>query len=628
MPYIAPCSNPVESLPTSSLPSSRRSNITNTRNNIASATMTNANNNNNNMRSTISGLGFTANAFSRPLPSNLTGHQPQGGYFQFSPESPASSDDTGLHFSSSASSSTSSIENDYDELKKAVEAMAIAPSTPSSSSGPSNTLPSNNFSSTALLKKKPSSSTLSTLVLTTPTAARSTTTLLGNATKHTPTASTASSSLSTPSTSIPSSPSSILRKKSGERVKSSLKLPSLVRHQSMPATSKMVHFDAKLERVRHFLYSEKPTAVSAQSSPTEERPKFHWGSDSDHESEPSEDEEDPRIGFQRYLDRTEWQISLPNYNPSLPVDNSKSVFVESIFLSVDKNKLIGNVAVKNLTFEKHVSIRYSLDNWKTITEISAEYNPDVRRKLKVLGYDRFTFSLNLCDFPQHYTKSVLFFCVRFADGNGDVFWDNNNGQNYQVIFTRVNKVKPVQTNRLSVRSHGNGRAINPHRRSKSSHELVGGRDHDQEDDEIFGQLLRKPKSKPSGADQFAARYDFGSSFSNPSPERTGQSGLLINNGPTQAPLGSPKSGEEFALNAKSYQELIDSYCFFHGPKSTPAAKTHKKPPVEDKPASPALYSCTPMTTAAPTTHNSSASTMVSAPNNGASVASAAAEPKP
>ncbi|KAI9211583.1 hypothetical protein DS838_003525 [Geotrichum bryndzae] len=426
------------------------------------------------MRSTISGLGFTANAFSRPLPSNLTGHQPQGGYFQFSPESPASSDDTGLHFSSSASSSTSSIENDYDELKKAVEAMAIAPSTPSSSSGPSNTLPSNNFSSTALLKKKPSSSTLSTLVLTTPTAARSTTTLLGNATKHTPTASTASSSLSTPSTSIPSSPSSILRKKSGERVKSSLKLPSLVRHQSMPATSKMVHFDAKLERVRHFLYSEKPTAVSAQSSPTEERPKFHWGSDSDHESESSEDEEDPRIGFQRYLDRTEWQIS----------------------------------------------------------------------------------------------------------------------------------------------------------RSKSSHELVGGRDHDQEDDEIFGQLLRKPKSKPSGADQFAARYDFGSSFSNPSPERTGQSGLLINNGPTQAPLGSPKSGEEFALNAKSYQELIDSYCFFHGPKSTPAAKTHKKPPVEDKPASPALYSCTPMTTAAPTTHNSSASTMVSAPNNGASVASAAAEPKP
>jgi hypothetical protein len=405
----------------------------------------------------------------------------------------------------------------------------------------------------------------------------------------------------------------------------------------MPATSKMVHFDAKLERVRHFLHSEKPTAVSAQSSPTEERPKFHWGSDSDHESESSEDEEDPRIGFQRYLDRTEWQISLPNYNSSLHLDNSKNVFVESIFLSVDKNNLIGNVAVKNLTFEKHVSIRYSLDNWKTVTEISAEYNPDVRRKLKVLGYDRFTFSLNLCDFPQHYTKSVLFFCVKFADGNGRVFWDNNNGQNYQVIFTRVNKVKPVQTNRLPVRSHGNGHAINAHKRSKSSHELNGGRDTFEEDNEIFGRLLHKPTLKPSGTDPFTARYNFGSSFSNTSPARTGQSGLVINNGPTQAPLGSPKSGEEFALNAKSYQELIDSYCFFHGPKSKPAvpaaAKTRSKPPMEDKPASPspALYSSSSTTTEAPTTLNLSASTTttpVSSPNNGVSAASAAAEPKP
>lgn len=392
-----------------------------------------------------------------------------------------------------------------------------------------------------------SSTALSTLVLTTP-ASRSTANLQNS-----------SPSPSSSDTDTVAAKPRIIRKKSGETVKSSLKLSSLVRHQSMPTTSKMVHFDDNLERVRHFLHSEKPLAVSASSSPTEERPKFHWGTDSDSESESDEEEEDPRLGFQRYLDRTEWHISLPNFKPAEHSD--RMVYVESIFLSSDKNTLLGHIAVKNIAFEKHVSIRYSIDSWKTVTGLDAEYNDDVRRKRRHQGYDRFTFAINMGDFPQHaITTKSIFFCVRYVTA-GQEFWDNNDGANYQVDFTRVTKVKSgvvqrPQSARLPARHH---------RRTKSSEPsfLFGqGNIRDQEpdhehDDELFGALRPKFRAPLKKKDQFSSRYDFGSSFKSPD-------------------FGSKKKENKekdpLALNAKSYQELIDSYCFFGG-KPSPQKST-------------------------------------------------------
>jgi hypothetical protein len=62
----------------------------------------------------------------------------------------------------------------------------------------------------------------------------------------------------------------MVRKKSGELVRPSLRPPSAQRRpSSMPGTptfSKAVHFDAHLEHIRHFLQVDKPLAVSAGSS--------------------------------------------------------------------------------------------------------------------------------------------------------------------------------------------------------------------------------------------------------------------------------------------------------------------------------------------------------------------------
>ncbi|RDW28599.1 hypothetical protein B0I71DRAFT_127030 [Yarrowia lipolytica] len=253
---------------------------------------------------------------------------------------------------------------------------------------------------------------------------------------------------------MPVSPS-IIRKKSGELVKSSLKLSSLVRNKSMPESSmksaaaqaiKNVHFDQKLEHVRHFLNSDRPQAVADGS--VKPRPHHHnhngVGTFQWRDDDSSSDEDDLRKGYDKYIARTEWSLSTPNF-PAVPGPKPHSgepdpmVYLENLFLSADKNNLVGHVAVKNIAFEKQVNVRYSLDYWQTVSQVDATYNDDARKKLKDMGYDRFTFSINMNLLPQHIlTQKPMHLCVRYT-ANGTEYWDNNGFQNFQLDFKRVPK---------------------------------------------------------------------------------------------------------------------------------------------------------------------------------------------
>ncbi|KAF3924907.1 hypothetical protein ABW21_db0207202 [Orbilia brochopaga] len=212
----------------------------------------------------------------------------------------------------------------------------------------------------------------------------------------------------------------MVRKKSGELVKSSLKSPNLRRRpSSMPSTPtypKVVHFDAHLEHVRHFIHSERPTAVSAGSSPVE--------SSMDNESEYPFPSDEPPF---------EWEIGLPNFPER--VDRSSAVVrVEKVALSHDKKSLLGTVAVANIYFQKLVVARFTLDYWQTTSEVAAEYTNDIRRRHNDDGYDRFTFKIKLEDMANLENKT-LFFCVRYRVGEQE-HWDNNNSINYQVDFRK------------------------------------------------------------------------------------------------------------------------------------------------------------------------------------------------
>ena len=222
---------------------------------------------------------------------------------------------------------------------------------------------------------------------------------------------------------------SLIRKKSGELVRPALRASSMRRRpSSMPGTptySKAVHFqDGSLEHVRHFLQVDRPIAVSAGSSPVDpydEEHEFPFGDD-----EPSL----PSPPF-------EWEIRLTNF-PSVSVDrDALPVRTERVYLSPDTKILKGDVVVRNLAFHKLVVVRFTLDYWKTTSEVVAEFNNDVRRSQAAHGCDLFTFRIKLED-QANLENKTMFFCVRY-NVNGHDYWDNNSSINYQVDFSKKAK---------------------------------------------------------------------------------------------------------------------------------------------------------------------------------------------
>jgi Carbohydrate/starch-binding module (family 21) len=215
----------------------------------------------------------------------------------------------------------------------------------------------------------------------------------------------------------------MLRKKSGELVRPALRSTRGRRSSSMPETptfSKAVHFDQHLEHVRHFLQVDRPSAVSAGSPPVE--------SSMSNTEFSEEDSENPLF---------EWVI-VSNFPTEAPERLRQPVRVEQILLSVDNKTLLGSVAVANLAFQKTVAVRFTFNYWKTISEVLAEYNNDIRWKEQADGYDQFNFNIKLAD-QTNLEEKTMFFCVRYAV-NGIEYWDNNNWTNFQVNFRR--KVRP------------------------------------------------------------------------------------------------------------------------------------------------------------------------------------------
>lgn len=214
----------------------------------------------------------------------------------------------------------------------------------------------------------------------------------------------------------------MLRKKSGELVRPALRPPSARRRpSSMPGTptfSKAVHFDAHLEHIRHFLQVDKPLAVSAGSSPIAAY---------DNESEFPFDESPP----------FEWSIVVSNFPAETPLRLAYPVRVERVFLSSDNKNLVGSVSVSNLAFQKTVVARFTLDYWKTTSEVVAEFNHDIRQPRQTDGRDRFNFNIKLADLANLEAKT-MFFCVKYTV-NGKEYWDNNNSTNFQVDFRKKDK---------------------------------------------------------------------------------------------------------------------------------------------------------------------------------------------
>lgn len=87
--------------------------------------------------------------------------------------------------------------------------------------------------------------------------------------------------------------------------------------------------------------------------------------------------------------------------------------VEQVVLSPDYKELIGTVAVANLAFNKTVIVRFTLDFWKTTSEVLAEYADDARRKQQYDGCGRFTFAIKIADLA-NLDERPVFFCIKYC----------------------------------------------------------------------------------------------------------------------------------------------------------------------------------------------------------------------
>jgi hypothetical protein len=227
-------------------------------------------------------------------------------------------------------------------------------------------------------------------------------------------------------------PTALIRKKSGEPVKSSLKMRKPVEHgqlavlipafttKSEPATPthlKSVHFGEQLEQVKLFIAQQKPSAVSRDGSPT-------------YDTSGTEDSDWPSaiFGITPTDTRT---LQMQVTNMPLSVRHWEDIALEEFTLSDDGTCANGRIRVRNIAFEKWVAVRFTFDEWQTTSEMTAKYFDSVDDGT----FDRFTFSIRLSDIMSRIEEKTLFLAIRYTTAGREI-WDNNHGQNYKAKFTK------------------------------------------------------------------------------------------------------------------------------------------------------------------------------------------------
>lgn len=397
----------------------------------------------------------------------------------------------------------------------------------------------------------------------------------------------------------------MVRKKSGELVRPALR--GHRRPSSMPGTpvfSKAVHFDSHLEHVRHFLQVDRPLAVSAGSSPAE-----NYDSDAEYPF--------PKDGRGNKIPPFEWELATPNFPHESLIRKTMPVRLEKVWLSNDHKSLLGSIAVANLAFHKSVVCRFTLDYWKTTSEVNAEYSHEIRPRENPEGHDRFTFTIKLSDMADLESKT-LFFCVRY-NVNGQEYWDNNNSTNFQVDFKKKHlprngknnfqgaTPRPLNGLPRSNRRQNGGSALRPMSMPASLdafgqsagifkfdqpiHEYLGESDtagglrfKSKSSSSLASDNIAKNVVSPSGV-AFSNRYDFGASLTaavkaakdtTPGQPKVKEKDTLymkrnIRGSESYVSIpfngGSPSGVESPAssLPSASYEELVNKYCFVRAP---------------------------------------------------------------
>ncbi|KAJ5569210.1 hypothetical protein N7450_011696 [Penicillium hetheringtonii] len=115
---------------------------------------------------------------------------------------------------------------------------------------------------------------------------------------------------------------------------------------------------------------------------------------------------------------------------SSPPSPSQPVRLQNLELLPSGCKMKGTIAVLNLAFEKKVSVRFTFDDWKTVSDVSAWHYQSLFLSRTIVS-DIFTFLID-AESPPLDTDGRLQICVCYQVLDEE-FWDNNAGENYVII---------------------------------------------------------------------------------------------------------------------------------------------------------------------------------------------------
>ncbi|BHF65781.1 Protein phosphatase 1 regulatory subunit 3B [Sparganum proliferum] len=136
-------------------------------------------------------------------------------------------------------------------------------------------------------------------------------------------------------------------------------------------------------------------------------------------------------------------VSLENVTVSTPKDDICAV------------RLYGTVKVKNISFEKHVKLRVTDDQWKSFKDYPATHNSELSAVSGAGGrFDTFIFNFSVrfpdtglsCNHGQELQFAVCF--QAGPNGSAGEYWDNNDGCNYVVQRQASPRPMLTQTNSL------------------------------------------------------------------------------------------------------------------------------------------------------------------------------------
>lgn len=96
--------------------------------------------------------------------------------------------------------------------------------------------------------------------------------------------------------------------------------------------------------------------------------------------------------------------------------------------SVNEQALQGTIRVRNISFQKDVRVRITFDSWQSYRDVPCTY---LQKRFGGPQTDIFEFDIALPKVLD--AKKNIEFCLFYLPaGHSEPFWDNNNGENYNI----------------------------------------------------------------------------------------------------------------------------------------------------------------------------------------------------